>query len=1357
MPRFPAHNSTKWWTLTQQTASADDPSQTYEWFRSTVMRVLEDRFAKKSIKPFPDAPPYRVLDTDFTLTEASFAKMTQVLDSFGDWFPLLTLHSSSKPDVLSSIAKHGYLLDGDVHPTEGWSFSMRHGNIHGDGIYSTPDLETTAWYGFQDGVNQMGCVVNLVIPGVLYDPTKNKKKRWVTYPDLPHYGAKAYADGSTTIVANDGKIWVSCHQDFCWPIAIIKLGPCSSLGSASQAAMARAPFAPIHTRFRPCVLGGKEKLLVFHHLFQDYYVVRHEDVEERHYLNEEWLTPALVREALDTLDLGDLGDDIDLAKVLKKGESRTLVGRVLLMDHLKDRIRPSALRKALKETYQARVTKMKDMGFEETKADLDGTDGIDGKPILRHYLVVPLAAAADPCFRKQLETFCSSLGTHHNNELYLILYDQRVDMFRVTKIGQVRSVMEDSLGSTRAFKEDFCGGLRKVLTHLTSVDHHNERVSTSIIYAFINNPVFGKGGAGPSIQQVIQDEHLYLKGVDLVVKPIFVKTPPTTEPYFHLKQLQNRYLPNEFSAKEDTVYEELFHFMDSMDDKDVFGKLLKENETLGRPAMVWRIPFPYGIMGEGFLVDLEDSPHWDARADLNQPLLYKGQPIDGIVYHHNDGDKKYEDDRFSGYVTRTVFRGHDDDLSVDAFTDGCYALFGLLTRLTATAVVSKDRAVRFQPRIQELCEGFIEGLEGLKLPLSLKKTFTMTLQGLVGDIEALTSVTFSGPLFDAFKRMKFAKSIAKRVKTEIEVGPLKELVGRREQVLVVEPMDVFGLSVGEAIVGNALRVVRTSAAEVEPWTLMVPYVSTCEMSGADCYTMTVEGKSTKDAHGRSVNGLLLVDSEGVHPSIRKMVHAMTFTGNPYLVIGHQSIALTSIAWVSTIEGLFRKALALRRTIGEAVKLLSVSATRQVMLEVKMGEARTELQEVATLSLTLMNHLIGTNPPQATMLNHMDAPEPYLTEAHDMLSMCKLFYLMLNDTTSNIFRDPRYSRLAFAILAEGVMRSCRTHLKAKERDEEGLLRKALGFSHKLAATDMETQALDLPVLAAKTNRFFSQCFSNASPMAIVGTLGVLEAYHATKHAKKPMTPDDLIDLFLGSLETKVERVTMASFLGRHLASSPKETVQLGLYLQGVRFHKAKHRLAAAFDPLAIIGQVRDELILLQRNREAVSVRAKTRKQARFQRKLAKAQPYKIYHTMPKVFSEEEVARLNLDRPADDQVVRQPSGLLVHHCCYPSCPDFLVNQESEADKVYNDRYGKTTNFCVRRHGLMHHLQYDPYNGNYTPSFHMMAKHFARSHKIKTFDAFCEAMDRHFSRSESYLASPREKMLDDLKSAWDAYTCI
>ena len=117
-------------------------------------------------------------------------------------------------------------------------------------------------------------------------------------------------------------------------------------------------------------------------------------------------------------------------------------------------------------------------------------------------------------------------------------------------------------------------------------------------------------------------------------------------------------------------------------------------------------------------------------------------------------------------------------------------------------------------------------------------------------------------------------------------------------------------------------------------------------------------------------------------------------------------------------------------------------------------------------------------------------------------------------------------------------------------------------------------------------------------------------------------------------------------------------------------------------------------------------------------------------LPRCFSVLEVERMNARRPAHaGKMERTQGGLLRDHCCFPSCPYFLVDLRTEKDRVLGTRNGLTS-----------HLRffYSP-TYNYLPGLHATGKAFlarerhAQQHRANPTSAkkaFVQHMEKQYS---------------------------
>ena len=60
-------------------------------------------------------------------------------------------------------------------------------------------------------------------------------------------------------------------------------------------------------------------------------------------------------------------------------------------------------------------------------------------------------------------------------------------------------------------------------------------------------------------------------------------------------------------------------------------------------------------------------------------------------------------------------------------------------------------------------------------------------------------------------------------------------------------------------------------------------------------------------------------------------------------------------------------------------------------------------------------------------------------------------------------------------------------------------------------------------------------------------------------------------------------------------------------------------------------------------------------------------------LPRLFTPAEVDELNMERPPKDQLELMPSGLLRHHCCFETCPQYMCNMATTRDKQLGTRNG------------------------------------------------------------------------------------
>lgn len=87
----------------------------------------------------------------------------------------------------------------------------------------------------------------------------------------------------------------------------------------------------------------------------------------------------------------------------------------------------------------------------------------------------------------------------------------------------------------------------------------------------------------------------------------------------------------------------------------------------------------------------------------------------------------------------------------------------------------------------------------------------------------------------------------------------------------------------------------------------------------------------------------------------------------------------------------------------------------------------------------------------------------------------------------------YHQMCFSILAEAVMRACRTHVRQSKHSAQELVAHVLGIK---PYTDLDTFRVSTRASAARSGKFYSKAhrLTNCPPSAVVGVLGLLERLH-----------------------------------------------------------------------------------------------------------------------------------------------------------------------------------------------------------------------------------------------------------------------
>ena len=389
-----------------------------------------------------------------------------------------------------------------------------------------------------------------------------------------------------------------------------------------------------------------------------------------------------------------------------------------------------------------------------------------------------------------------------------------------------------------------------------------------------------------------------------------------------------------------------------------------------------------------------------------------------------------------------------------------------------------------------------------------------------------------------------------------------------------------------------------------------------------------------------------------------------------------------------------------RSMGFCKRLLSVAI--QLSLQVKLAfETTIEKHEV------LLDELLRGECLEDVLGNGSTVP-----------SLCFVLGLLLTARCKPLFKDPaRYLYLAKSLMLESVTRACTGYLKiSKRHDPADHIRHVLSMPKRNVSNSFK---LDYDSTAERSTPVFSMNLTNCSPFAIVSCLGFIKETHAGEERR---FLDQIMD----------GKISMRQFLADNYPGETGKLAQTALFIQGIS--QIRKPMQPSMDT---VTDTMAKMTLIAQNAQKREDRNLSKSESRLAFWKQRSRVFQTYHSRVKLFNHAEVAEMNFHRPKDDQVELMESGLLKHHCCYETCPDFLKSFKTASDERRGTRLG-----------IMQHLQYDIR----APSFHVIGRSIAM--KCSQFDQFVSMMNAHFMSDKRlrYAYVTRELRDEYLKGLWE-----
>lgn len=850
------------------------------------------------------------------------------------------------------------------------------------------------------------------------------------------------------------------------------------------------------------------------------------------------------------------------------------------------------------------------------------------KIIIKHLFLIP--PKLDIRKVSQINQFINSLeGTK-----ILFTYDEEIRKYYINNTDSFKNNYSKlKLDSNDLFNKS----LDNLLDHITRESQNND--TQNIIYLFIKS-------------QIIMEEDIIKKYENICsirsikIKLIFLDKNIVKSQWWKLK----------YKLETDLTFENS-SYMENHKFPEIFEQIIEEETKFIKTS--FKIPYPNGIIGEGFLLNLAEQALWDIDTFSNT-IIYKGQMLNTIKI-----DKEYYKTKFFEEIPK-------GKLSIF-----CENFIKLISRFRNFVFYDQSKLNLYLPVISILCEKMLLKIEDIiksnEYSLNQLKSLFFQLNSLLNDISNFSKIKFSGKWYDKLISLKFNKKIVKRVKHNFDINTIKTQINHQilecSDALMYYDRKGFGISIQ-----------NTNASEINPWLIIIKYISIEKFNLNDVYTAKELNRCIMDYKNKKISDILILNNEN---DLDKMYLSYVYTRNPYLYIPNQHQALIITSWTYTLEKIFEKCYSNKINETEFDKLF------ETFLEISNNVPRLFKNEAINFGNNIKNN---------------EEIECFLTESYQISSINQVLAFLMHPELKWIFEDKKYHRFSFALIAESIMRACRSYLRSKNLTYQDEIQNLLGMD---ISTNITTYKFDMERAIQLTNKFYRIRFTNSTPFAVVAILEYLERYHKMKSIK------DIKNDFME------KTISMKNFLIKHMPNTDGKITQVALYLLGIKYHKSCNRQNIKFEnPMSIIDDIIKEQLDIIKRRQEIQKQKNLILNKNYQKRLNEAQEYIIHHQNIKLFNWKEISEINYYRT--DRLELTGSHLLKHHCCYKNCPQYLINFATENDIKNNTR-----------HGLMNHLKYDHLVNNYVPSFHMMAKVFSHN----SYEVFVDKMNTRFENNKYY----------------------
>jgi hypothetical protein len=539
----------------------------------------------------------------------------------------------------------------------------------------------------------------------------------------------------------------------------------------------------------------------------------------------------------------------------------------------------------------------------------------------------------------------------------------------------------------------------------------------------------------------------------------------------------------------------------------------------------------------------------------------------------------------------------------------------------------------------------------------------------------------------------------------------------------------------------------------------------------------------------------------------RLYYGYCFTRVPYLFMTSQLFALPVITWTAIISNCYTMILfnLFKKVPYDKVKFNSYMKLAFDLMPV--------VQQRSLCNQTVLEDILSHDQIESYLMESNNIPS--IAKVLGVLTLPQSKDLILSQ--DNPVLKEKWNRLCFALLYETILRTCKAFIRSTNQinSTNEIIRESLGIHDQTTINDYSLNVQD--TIKYSNRILLNRNLTNCSPFALMAVIQFIELFHQGKSIdeicdsfhKFEQIPKTFLLSHLSSDTEFINKIPLpvakSSYLEQEqiphsvfLTTSTGDTkkvkgpgktqkIQAALFLQGMKYFRSKSRqgteeaegkediqsqqshhqniLSLIYHPESVINEMIFEQLTFIQFKQSLSLSMKERIRRRYMKRLENALPYEEYHSgMPRLFTIPEIEEMNLSRPKENQLMLKPisthqgelvTGLLYHHCCYPSCPMYLQNLASENDLKIMQKYPKERQFW-KNQGLNQHLQNNQLLRLYIPGFHNTAKMFlqktSRSREVG-FEEFVIQMRSHYP--EKVLSAHKGDLLLAFQIVYDSYS--